>query len=130
MEKYDLKSECSCVSRCLPDVQPNITSSVLHIVRHIVVFILLALYYKLNKSLLPPSEAAYISSIATHFIYCFTHVRRTHFMTMLTGFLSPDVHTASCKRRSAESEYGVGVRSQKLMFKNIIIRLFWSLPPK
>ena len=54
------------------------------IVRYIVVFILLALYYKLNKSPLPPSEAAYISSIASHFIYCFTHVRKPSFMAMLT----------------------------------------------
>ena len=29
-----------------------------------------------------------------------------------------------------KTECGVGVRSQKLKFKNIIIRLFWSLPPK
>ena len=66
------------------NVQPNITSSVLHIVRYILVFILLALYYKLNKSPLPPSEAAYISSIATHFIYCFTHACKASFMAMLT----------------------------------------------
>ena len=66
------------------NVQPNVTSSVLHIVRYIVVFILQALYYKLNKSPLPPGEAAYISSIATHLIYCLTHVRKPSFMAMLT----------------------------------------------
>ena len=91
------------------NVQPNVTSSVLHIVRYIVVFILQALYYKLNKSPLPPGEAAYISSIATHLIYCLTHVRKPSFMAMLTDLyksvvlLNNIICNFRCKRRPVAS---------------------------